>query len=59
VVRQQCGAGSECQVTCRQGEFAINAFCSGGRAQLLTERAVSCGAQATTDIVAYCMAPSD
>jgi hypothetical protein len=57
VVRQPCDTGGECQVVCREGEFAINAFCPAGGARLVGERTVSCDATGGNQIVAYCMSP--
>jgi hypothetical protein len=58
VVRQPCEKAKECTVLCRDGEFAVNAYCADGEAKLIGERSVSCGAQASTTIVAYCMTPA-
>jgi hypothetical protein len=58
VVRQSCAENEECRVLCREGEFAINAFCQGGEAKLLNERTVGCGPPAGSRIVAYCLAPA-
>lgn len=56
-IRQPCERNKECLVVCREGEVAVNAFCPDGSAKLLSEQSVSCGAAATTYIVAYCLAP--
>jgi hypothetical protein len=57
VVRQPCDRAGECRVLCREGEFAINAYCPGGNARLIGERTVSCAIGTPSRIVAYCMSP--
>ena len=59
VVRQPCTNASECQVTCRDDEIVISAFCGKKRAaaMYLTDSTVSCGVNPdTTDgpLVAVC-----
>lgn len=59
LVRAPCTNASECQVTCRDDEVVISAFCGKKRAaaMYLTESTVSCGVNPdTTDgaLVAVC-----
>src|SRR5262249_26218054 len=59
VVRAPCTNASECQVTCRDDEIVIAAFCGrkGAAASYLTDNTVSCGVTPdTTDgpLVAVC-----
>ncbi|MDC7785060.1 hypothetical protein PQJ75_02200 [Rhodoplanes sp. TEM] len=55
VVRQRCDPGGTCMVVCRDGEFAVNAVCTTGRARLRGERAVTCPSTTAGRIAAYCM----
>ncbi|MFL9824080.1 hypothetical protein [Rhodoplanes sp. SY1] len=59
VVRQRCDPGGLCLIVCRDGEYAVNAVCSTGRARLRGERAVTCSATTAGDITAYCMSIVD
>jgi hypothetical protein len=45
LVRAPCTSASECQVTCRDDEIAITAYCGTKRAAatFLTDQTVSCG----------------
>jgi len=59
LVRAPCTNASECQVTCRDDEIVISAFCGKKRAAAayLTDSSVSCGVNPdTTDgpLVAVC-----
>lgn len=53
-VSQACDNGKDCAVTCNDGEVALNAFCPGGAAKLISERAVSCGTANDKAMVAFC-----
>ena len=57
VVEQPCERGSDCMVVCRNGEYAINAYCPRGSADILDERSVACRQDDPSRIVAYCMSP--
>src|ERR1019366_1439783 len=45
LVRAPCTSSSECQVTCRDDEVAVTAYCGTKRAAVsyLTDQTVSCG----------------
>jgi hypothetical protein len=58
VVKQPCERGGDCIVVCRNGEYAINAYCPRGSAGFLDERSVACRQDNPSRIVAYCMSPS-
>jgi hypothetical protein len=53
-VRQDCTNGSDCAITCQDGEIAINAVCAGGPAALKSERLISCGSANGTPMIAFC-----
>lgn len=53
-VSQACATGKDCAVTCNDGEVALNAFCPGGAAKLVSVRAVSCGTENDKEMVAFC-----
>jgi hypothetical protein len=57
VVTQPCERGGECMVVCRNGEYAISAYCPRGSADILDERSVACRQDNPSRIVAYCMSP--
>lgn len=57
VVKQPCERDGDCTVVCRNGEYAINAFCPRGSADILDERSVACRQDNPSQIVAYCMSP--
>lgn len=45
LLRQPCTSGEECQVTCRNDEVAVSAYCGTKRApaNFLTDQTVNCG----------------
>jgi hypothetical protein len=54
-VRQDCTNGTDCAVTCNDGEIALNAMCPGGTAAALESvRLVSCGASSAAPMIALC-----
>jgi hypothetical protein len=57
VVTQPCERGGECMVVCRNGEYAISAYCPRGSADILDERSVACRQDTPSRIVAYCVSP--
>lgn len=57
VVKQPCERGSDCMVVCRTGEYAVNAYCPRGSADILDERTVACRQDSPSQIVAYCISP--
>jgi len=59
LVKAPCTNASECQVTCRDDEVAVTAYCGTkrGAATFLTEQTVSCGINPDTSggpLVAVC-----
>lgn len=57
VVKQPCERDGDCIVVCQNGEYAINAYCPRGSADILDERSVACRQDRPSQIVAYCMSP--
>ena len=53
-VRQDCTNGTDCEVTCNDGEIALNAVCPGGTAALRSQRLISCGAANAAPMIALC-----
>jgi len=53
-VRRDCTAGTDCAVTCNDGEIALNAVCPGGTAALRSATLVSCGPGNAAPMTAYC-----
>jgi len=54
-VRQDCTNGTDCAVTCNDGEIALNAMCPGGTAAALESvRLISCGASNAAPMIALC-----
>jgi hypothetical protein len=53
-VRQDCSNGTDCEVTCNDGEFALTAVCPGGNAALRSLRLISCGAANAAPMIALC-----
>ena len=55
-VRQDCTNGTDCAVTCNDGEIALNAMCPGGTAAALESvRLISCGASNAAPMIALCV----
>jgi hypothetical protein len=54
-VRQDCTSGTDCAVTCNDGEIALTAVCPGGTAAALHSlHLVSCGAANAAPMIALC-----
>jgi hypothetical protein len=53
-VRQDCANGSDCTITCGDGEIALNAVCAAGPAVLKSERLVSCGSDNAAPMIGFC-----
>jgi hypothetical protein len=53
-VRQDCANGSDCTITCDDGEIALNAVCAAGPAVLKSERLISCGSDNATPMIGFC-----
>jgi hypothetical protein len=54
-VRQDCTNGTDCAVSCNDGEIALNAMCPGGTAAALeSPRLISCGTSNAAPMIALC-----
>jgi hypothetical protein len=53
-VRQDCTNGIDCEITCNDGEIALNAVCASGVATLRSQRLISCGAGNAAPMIALC-----
>ena len=53
-VRQDCTNGTDCEITCNDGEIALNAVCASGAATLRSQRLISCGTANAAPMTALC-----